>query len=143
MEAKKYRIRWVINAVRRGKRGKRSISLGFCEKDKKIAFISILGVENVYEFTKPFLVCDVYVNEECEDGRFCWNLGCPHNRATPETLKKYVGRKCNFTEFKKISEKLQVIGEHFISTIDWSKEVQIVFDKPPLILSYKKREKTK
>jgi len=143
MEARKYKIRWIVNAVQLGKTGKRSINLGFCEKDKKVAFISILGVENVHEFAKPFVVGDVYVNKECEDGKYCWNLECPHNRATPETLRKYVGTKCDSKTFKTISDRLQEFGEHFISNIDWDEEGPIVYDKAPVILSLKKRGKTK
>lgn len=141
MEATRYKVRWIVNAVRLGKRGKRSINLGFCEKDKKVAFISILGVENVHEFVKPFIVVDVYVNKECEDGRYCWNLECPYNRATLGTLKKYIGKKCDSKTFNTISDRLQEFGQYFISKIDWNEEGQIIYDKAPLVLSFKRRQK--
>jgi len=143
MEARKYKIRWIVNAVRLGKRGKRSINLGFCEKDKKVAFASLLGVANVYEFAKPFVVGDVYVNKECEDGKYCWNLECPHNRATPETLKKYVGKKCDPETFKIIADRLQEFGEQLIYKIDWNEEGQIICTEPPLIFSPKRKSATK
>jgi len=143
MEAKKYKIRWVVNAVRVGKRGKRSISLGFCEKNKKVAFASLLGNNDDYETLKPFVIGDVCTNKECEDGQYCWNLTCPHNRATAETLKKYVGKKCDSKTFNKISDRLQEFGEHFISNIDWNEEGQIIYDKTPLIFSLKKKGETK
>lgn len=138
-----FKIRWIVNAVRLVKRGKRRLNLGFCEKNSRVAFVAILGINNFVEDLKSFVIHEVYVDMECEDGEYCWNLKCPHNRATPEKLKKHVGKKCDSATLRKISEELQEIGEHFVSTIDWSKDVQIFFDKPPLILSYKKREKTK
>ena len=140
-KAKKYKIKWVINAVRLGKRGKRSISLGFCEKTKKVAFASVLG-SDALEGAKPFIVHDVYVDDECEDGQLCWNLQCPYNKATRQTLKKYLGKKCSSEEFKTVSVKLQEFGKHFISDIDWNEEGQIVYKKPAMFVS-SKREKTK
>lgn len=137
MEARKYKIRWVVNAIRLGKRGKRSINLGFCEKDKKVAFISILGVENIYEFAKPFVVGDVYVNKECEDGKYCWNLECPYNRATRETLKKYLRKN---ETLESVARKLQEIGEHFLNEVDWNKESVLVYDEAPMFLSKGKRK---
>jgi len=133
MEATKCKIIWIVNAIRLGKRGKRSINLGFCEKNRKVAFASLLGVNDIHEFTRPFIVGDVHVNKECEDGDLCWNLKCPHNRATPKTLKRYVGKKCDSETFNKISDRLQEFGEHLLSDIDWSKEGQIIYCKAPLI----------
>lgn len=138
MEAKKYKIRWVVNAVRVGKRGKRSISLGFCEKNKKVAFASLLGNNDDYEALKPFVIGDVYTNKECEDGQYCWNVTCPHNRATPKTLEKYLGKNCNSQTFKRVADRLQEIGEHLLSIIDWNKEGQIIFEKAPVIFYFKK-----
>jgi len=143
MEARKYKIRWIVNAVRLGKRGKRSINLGFCEKKKKVAFASILGISDTYEAIKPFIVGDVYVNKECEDGQHCWNLECPHNRATPETLKKYVGKKCRSETFKIISDKLQEFGKHFVSKIDWNEGGIIIYNEAPIIVSKRRERKTK
>lgn len=140
IKVERYRIRWIVNAVRLGKRGKRSINLGFCKKDKKVAFISILGVENVYEFAKPFVVGDVYVNQECEDGKYCWNVECPHNRATPKTLKKYLRKN---ETLESVAKKLQELGEHFINKIDWNEEGALVYNKAPIILSFKRKDETK
>ena len=143
MEWKQYKIRWIVNAVQIGKRGKRSISLGFCEKQKKVGFISILGVENAAEFAKPFVIRDVYVNKECEDAGYCWNLECPHNRATPESLKKYLGKNCDSQTFKLASDRLQETSKHLISKIDWSSDGAIAYSKAPLILCFKRKRATK
>jgi hypothetical protein len=143
MEARKYKIRWILNAVRLGKRGKRSINLGFCEKTKKVAFISILGIKNTREFVKPLIVKDVYAKRECEDGEYCWNLECPHNRTTPETLKRYLGEKCDFRAFKLVSDRLQEIGQHLVSEIDWGSDGAIAYTEAPLILSLKRKRATK
>jgi hypothetical protein len=141
--SRKFKIRWIVNAVQLGKRGNRSINLGFCEKTKKVAFASMLGIKGNIDGFKPFVMGDIYVDEECEDGRHCWSLECPYNRATAETLKKYVGKKCDSRTFKEISDRLQEFGEHFISTIDWNENGPKIFVKSPLIFYFKKRDKTK
>lgn len=138
MDVMRHKIRWIINAVRVGKRGKRSFNLGFCEKTKKVAFVSILGINDDVEALKPFVIGDVYVDRECEDGQYCWNLTCPHNRATPKTLKKYLGKNCDSQTFKKVADRLQEIGEHLLPKIDWNKDGQIIFDKAPVIFYLKK-----
>lgn len=143
MEWKEYKIRWIVNIVQIGERGKRSISLGFCEKQKKVAFISILGVENAAEFVKPFIIRDVYVNDQCEDARYCWNLECLHNRATPKTLQKYLGKNCDSQTFKLVSDRLQGIGKRFISKINWGSDGALAYSEPPLILCLKRKRATK
>ena len=143
MEVRKYKVRWIVNAVRLRKRGKRSINLGFCEKNKRVAFASMLGIRDDYEAIKPFIVGDVYANKECEDGQYCWDLACPYNRATPETLKKYVGKNCDSETFKVISDKLQEFGRHLISKIDWGEGGAIICVEAPIIVSQKRKCETR
>lgn len=139
-ETKKFKVQWIINAVRLGKTSKRTLSLGFCAKTKKLAYVSIIDSKRMtIEGLKPLIVRDVYVSEtECEDAKFCWNLECPLNNATPQTLKKYLG-KCTQKEFEHVSKKLQEFAEHFVKDINWNEDQQIFFEKPPLVIERVKK----
>ena len=141
MKLKKYKVLWIINAIRIGKRGKRTVSLGFCEKTKQVAFISVgdLNKPATMETLKPFIINDVCTDESgCDDAKWCWNLECPFNKSTPETLRRYVGKKCDDKTFKLASDRLQEWGSHFIKEIDWNETSHTVFKKPPLVISQKK-----
>ena len=144
MEQKKYRIHWFINAVQFGKRGKYCLNLGFCEKTGNIAFISICGTNNAIEFAKPFVIRDVYVNDECEDGERCWDLNCPHNRAKRKNFEKYLLKNAKLED---VARRIQKWGELIKKNyeIDWDEQGVVVFNDAPIIVSlpkHRKRAKT-
>ncbi len=145
-EPYRYAIRWFLNVVRLGKRGKRSVCLGFCGKTKKVAFIAVVNPNRfTMEAAKPIIVRDLYATDVCEDEKWCWNLKCSLNRATPETLRKYLGKKGSQQDMKKLSAKLQEIGQHLLSVheIDWTKELTTTFEKPPYTIFSERSERRK
>jgi len=133
-----------MNVIRLGKRGKQSVSLGFCEKTKKVAFIAIGDLKKpmTMETMKILMVQNVSTtNSRCEDGEYCWNLECPLNHTKPEAMTRYLGKKYVSEEnLKEMSASIQKYGENLVSEIkDWDTPSIIRFKKAPIIVWEKKK----
>jgi hypothetical protein len=138
-ETAQYSVNWLINVVRLGKTGKRSISLGFCEKTKRVAFITVHRGEDkpiTLETLKPLLIHDVYANNTCDDAQWCWDLQCSLNKADPKKLRKYGMRTKQ--DIEKMTKRLQEIGSQLVSDINWTKKgTRTIYEKAPFIITLK------
>jgi hypothetical protein len=143
MKEPKYNIFWLVNAVRLGKHGKRYISLGYCGKTRKVAFISTLheGKPVTLESVKHFIIRDVYVNDECEDAKHCWNLTCPLNKLDPKQMRKY-GVKTK-EDAEKMAQRIQEIGDKLTNEVKWNKpNATVIFKEPAFTITQKRNKRT-
>lgn len=132
-EAHRFPVIWLTHVLRLTKYSKYTISLGYCAKTKKVAFISLHHPtkSNWTETIKPILVQDLFINKKCEDARHCWNLQCPYNETGTKAFKKYLGKKATYKDMKKMSQTLQEAGEKLSTEIkDWTKAGTYVYKKP-------------
>ena len=85
------------------------MSLGYCGKTKKVAFIMIQdpNAPITMEGTKILVVRDIYVNEDCGDAEWCWNSECSLNKASLKALGKYVGKKGTMEDLKRWLRELR------------------------------------
>jgi len=107
---KRFIITWYLDAVRLGN-SRKTTSFALCEKNGHIARIMLTPIDYI-------VIKDVYVNGDCEDGKWCFDLDCPHCKPDLKYLRK-MGIKSQeqlvevHKRFERIREELKLtVKEH-------------------------------
>jgi hypothetical protein len=139
---KKLKVQWLVDAIGFGKS---RVSLGVCENQpQRIAF---MAPNEGMAALLPLIVRDLYLTaRDCEEGKRCLLMDCPHNRTTYTSYKNSASwnkeglpRKKNFDILLgRISEWGTMLKDE-IERIDWNNNFLYLYPQPVIVLTRRKK----
>jgi hypothetical protein len=124
----KYTIGWLVDCLQFNRKTK--LSIGFCEKTKRIVFIRQNVSKSMMGQLTVLAITDVYADDEgCEDGKFCMDLDCEHNKANLDAIREHARMRFESLEVMREFMKRLYIPE-MLQMARFDGNV-IFYEKPP------------